>query len=49
VLKEVNNYNPSWLKKTKIERNNLLNQYSKKKEIKSLNFLVKKIKATMKN
>ena len=48
VLKEIINYKLSWIKKTKMERNRLANQYSKEVEIKSLINLKNKIKQILK-
>ena len=44
VLKEINNYKSSWIKKTKNERIKLAKQYSKKLEKDSLINLTKKIR-----
>ena len=44
VLKEIKNYNFSWIKKNKRQRDKLAKQYSNKMETKSLNLLIKKIK-----
>ena len=45
---EIKNYKKSWIRKTQKERINLAYQYSAEKEIKSLNYLIKKIKTVMK-
>ena len=48
VLREINDYKLSWIKKTQKERNRLAKQYSKEVEIKSLINLKNKIKQIFK-
>jgi len=43
ILKEINNYNTQWIKKTTLQRTQLLNRYSKKTEKKMLVALSNKI------
>lgn len=47
VLKEINNYKFSWIKKNQKERKKLAKQYSKELEKKSLNTLIKKVKSIL--
>ncbi len=47
VLKEVSEYNLSWIKKTQKDREKLAKQYSNKRELNSLNYLIKRIKILM--
>ncbi len=44
ILKEINTYNSSWIRKTQKDRKNLAKQYSKELEKKSLKKLTKKVR-----